>query len=300
MNTDVPLKLPAIRNLSVSARAPSYKRCKIGSGRLWTLQYDAQNYMTTMTTPLGCQTVYSYGLAGSPTTVVQAITDPRGFTTSYQYDSNQRVTTMSAGTAIWSYAYNVGNLPNVVMVSPSGAVTTSNYDGQGNLSSIQRPEGYTSTFAYDQTSYLKISETVPAGIISSISYDQNLWLPLVSVDGLGKRTTMLYDQFGNLTTYTDANGATTTYGYSGTGSTHLRIRQTDPLGRVTSYAYTSDGLLQSTTTPRGLTTTFNYDTYGECRLDYGERRLDFNVRLRFAQSADQFHRPAQSDDDICL
>ncbi|MCW3051184.1 MAG: hypothetical protein JWN14_354, partial [Chthonomonadales bacterium] len=90
--------------------------------RLWTFQYDSQNYMTTMTTPLGCQTVYSYGTASSPTTLAQAITDPRGFTTSYLYDSTRRVTTVIAGTAIWTYAYNVGNNPNVVVVSPSGAV----------------------------------------------------------------------------------------------------------------------------------------------------------------------------------
>ena len=230
--------------------------------RRWTFQYDSRNYLTTLTTPTGCQTGYSYGLAGSPTTLVQAITDSRGFSTSYQYDSNRRVTTMSAGTAIWTYAYNVGNNPNVVMVSPSGAVTTSNYDSQGNLGSIQRPQGYTSTFAYDQTSYLKLSETIPAGTPSSIAYDQNLWLPIVSVDGLGNRTSYQYDPFGNLTTYVSANGETTTFGYSGTGSTHLRIRQTDALGRVTSSSFTADGQLQSTTTPRGLTSTFSYDQNG--------------------------------------
>ena len=232
------------------------------SGRRWTFAYDSQNHMTTMTTPLGCQTGYSYGLAGSPTTVVQAITDPRGFTTSYQYDSNQRVTTMSAGTAIWTYAHNVGNLPNVVMVSPTGAVTTTSYDSQGNIGTVQRPEGYTSTFAYDQKSYLKISETVPAGTLSSITYDQTLWLPTVSQDALGNRTTMQYDSFGNMTTLIDANNATTTFGYAGSGSTHQRIRQTDPLTRVTSYAYNADGLMQSITTPRGLTTTMSYDANG--------------------------------------
>ena len=61
------------------------------SNRRWTFQYDSQNYMTTMTTPLACQTGYAYSLAGSAVTLVQAITDPRGFTTSYVYNSDQQV-----------------------------------------------------------------------------------------------------------------------------------------------------------------------------------------------------------------
>ena len=230
-------------------------------GRSWTFQYDSNNYLTTMTTPLGCQTGYTYSLAGGGVTLVQTITDPRGFVTSYQYDSNRRVTQMTAGSAVWTYSYGVtGEI--IAVTSPSGAVTTSIFDANLNLSNVQHPEGYTSTFTYDPVSFLRISETVPAGTRYSITYDQKLWLPLVNQDALGNRTTMQYDGFGNLTTLTDANGAVTTYGYDGSGSTHRRIRQTDPLGRVTSYSYMSDGLLQTTTDPRGLVTTYNYDTYG--------------------------------------
>ncbi len=236
------------------------------SNRRWTFQYDSQNYMTTMTTPLGCQTGYAYSLAGSPVTLVQAITDPRGFTTSYIYDSMQRVTQMQSGSATWTYAYNVGIGPggtaNVVMTSPTGALTTTVYDNQGNIGFVQRPEGYTSSYAYDQVSYLRISETIPAGTISSIAYDQNLWLPLVSVDALGFRTSMQYDQFGNLTTLISADGGVTTHSYFGSGSTHLRASSTDPNGRVSAYSYTSDGLLLSATDPRNLTTTYAYDQFG--------------------------------------
>ena len=137
---------------------------------------------------------------------------------------------------MWTYAYNSNlALPltaNVVMASSHGAITTTTYDGQGNIGNIDRPEGYTSTFAYDQVSFLQISETIPAGTISSISYDQRLWLPLVQVDALNNRTSMQYDVYGNLTTLTAADGGVSTFSYYGTGATHLLASETDQIGRV--------------------------------------------------------------------
>jgi YD repeat-containing protein len=165
---------------------------------------------------------------------------------------------MQAGSATWTWIYGT----DTVMITPSGARTTYHYDPSTfNLTSRDNPEGFTTTLIYN-VNRLKIMEQIPAGTIYSVVYDPTLWLITSSSDALNNQTTMQYDPFGNLTTYIDANAATTTFGYAGTGSTHLRIRQTDALGRVTSYAYTSDGLLQSTTTPRGLTTTMSYDIYG--------------------------------------
>ena len=231
-------------------------------GRVWTFQYDAHNNLTTLTTPLGCINQYTYSLAGSTTTQLYTTEDSRGYVTTYLYDSDQRVTTMTAGGGVWTWAYNVGTQQtNVVRYTPAGAATTYNYGTDGYVDTEQRPEGYTVTYTYASNGFRTKSQ-IPSGTTLSVTYDPNLWLITASDDSLGHRTTLQYDGYGNLTTLVDANGATSTFGYAGNGSTYLRIRQTDPLGRVSLYSYTYDGLLQSITDPRGLTTSFNYDTFG--------------------------------------
>ena len=96
------------------------------SGRFWTFQYDSSSFLTTFTTPLGCQTKYTYSLAGSGTTLLYSIQDPRGFVTTYMYDSAQRVVSMAAGSAVWTWTYDNANQRSV-MTEPSGALTTYNY-----------------------------------------------------------------------------------------------------------------------------------------------------------------------------
>lgn len=229
------------------------------SGRRWTMLYDAQGFLTTFTTPLGCTTKYVYSLAGAGAgnTMVHAIEDPRGYVTTYLYNANRRVVSMAAGSAIWSYLYS----PNqTVEFWPSGGRVTYNFGTGGNLVSQISADGVVHTFEYN-ANRIKIREQTPAGTIYSVGYDAKNRL-VFSADPLGNRTTYQYDAFDNLTTLIAADGGITTYGYEGTGNTRRQIRQTDPLGRVTSFGYTAEGLLRTATDPRGLTTTNSYDSFG--------------------------------------
>ena len=88
-----------------------------------------------------------------------------------------------------------------------------------NLTSIEYPEGYTSTL--DFVNRVKVAQDEPAGSQCSLTYDTLLWVPTASVDALANRTTMAYDAFGNLTTLTNALGEVSTFGYDGNGSTGL-------------------------------------------------------------------------------
>ena len=72
-------------------------------GRRWTFQYDAAQYLTTYITPLGCSTKYSYSAVSGAVSMLHTIEDPRGFLTTYLYDSDRRVASMTAGTAGWSW-----------------------------------------------------------------------------------------------------------------------------------------------------------------------------------------------------
>ena len=171
-------------------------------GRRTTLQYDSARYMTTLMTPLGCTTKYGYSLAGTGSvTVVHTIEDPRGYVTTYLYDSNRRVTSMAAGSAVWTYTFATSPTSQSVVLSPLGARTTYLYDAGGMLTAVQRPEGYTSTFTY--TNALKTSEQTPAGTVQA-TYDPTLWLVTSQTDALGNITSFAYDTFGNLTTLTNA------------------------------------------------------------------------------------------------
>jgi YD repeat-containing protein len=230
--------------------------------RRWTMQYDAQGYLTTYMTPLGCITKFGYAEAGAGAgnTMVHTIEDPRGFVTTYMYDGQRRVVSLAAGSAVWTYTFNDNK---TILTSPSNALTTYNYLGQL-LESVQGPHtGLVTTYSYN-SNLLTTKQQIPAGYVMSVAYTtttSGLWLITASDDALGKRTTMQYDSSGNMTTLIDAMGAVSTFGYA-TPSNHLRTRATDPLGRVTSYGYDASGQMVSVTDARGLVTTMNYDTKG--------------------------------------
>ena len=69
----------------------------------------------------------------------------------------------------------------------------------------------------------------------------------------------VYDAFGRVLEYADANGATTSYEYDGLGRLQ---RETDPLGQVTSYEYDAAGRLWKTTLPSGKVVTRSYEERG--------------------------------------
>nr|WP_309698015.1 hypothetical protein [Armatimonas sp.] len=221
-------------------------------GRTWTFQYDASRNLTTYQSPSGCIRKYSYDGSNR----LSVFEDARGYQTSYTYFGKSGTTAMKAGSATWTWT---NSSDTCVLSRPSEALTTFSR-WLSNLTSIEYPEGYTSTL--DFVNRVKVAQDEPAGSQCSLTYDTLLWVPTASVDALDNRTTMAYDAFGNLTTLTNALNEVSTFGYDGSGSTRLRIRATDALGRVTSYTYNGDGLTSTMTDPRGLVTTFNYDTYG--------------------------------------
>jgi uncharacterized protein RhaS with RHS repeats len=69
--------------------------------------------LTTVTGPTGCKTVYGY-VPGQTTTpsvtwLLNSITDPNGYRTTYTYDNNNRITQryVAAGGALTQYAYGM-------------------------------------------------------------------------------------------------------------------------------------------------------------------------------------------------
>src|SRR5207253_1596201 len=137
--------------------------------RRWTFQYDTNRLLTTMTSPIGCTTKFTYASSSGG---LASIEDPRGYVTSYTYTGNN-VRTMALGAAVWTYTYNNNQ---TVMQTPTGALTTYNYltDGTGQLSTEVRPEGYTITYGYT-TNRMLVSKLAPYGSIMSILYNTSTW-----------------------------------------------------------------------------------------------------------------------------
>ena len=185
---------------------------------------------------------------------VLTATDPLSHTTTYQYDSN-------------------GNLTSVTTPSPDGviapSVTTFTPNAQGQITQITDPLNHQTTIAYCPTGI----STCPYGMISSIT------------DAQSHQTSYAYDGRRNRTSVTDANNNTTQFQYDNMSRLTLITYPTSPATTVqfhydyrgrrdyvidqnnnkTTYAYDDADRLTSVTdaqTPSAGVTTYAYDTEG--------------------------------------
>ena len=217
--------------------------------------------------------------------MLYTIQDPRGYTSTYMYDTYGRVASMAAGSAVWTWTYD---LTGSVMIAPSGAITTYTVNSNFDLSTEQEPAGYTTTYAFSNR--FNVRKTVPSGDILSVVYDYYGRM-LSSNDPLGNCTTYQYDAFGNVTTIVNALGGITTQLFDSNRDLTTLI---DPLGRISSWVYGAGGLVQAAVDPRGLRTSFAYDGFGNVASvlysDGGIVTNQYDV-LNRAHDADRPDRP---------
>jgi RHS repeat-associated protein len=263
-------------------------------GRVLALTYDAANRITSLTDPIGRTVTYTYNAGGS----LVSVTDPEGGVTSYEYeapdrlsreidrrkitvmentfDANGRVTQQrQPDGGIWRFAYTLMNplvgrsaVLQTVVTDPLNRVTTYRFNPEGHLVSTT-----------DDTEKPRIYErSAGTQLVSAVKGTGSC----VSCGSAGAGD-MLYshDAAGNLTTETDALGATTEYRYEpnfnqlqatidplgnrsettfdGRGNP---ISHRDPLGNVTGFTYDSFGQLIETTNALGQKTNYEYDGFG--------------------------------------
>ena len=217
-----------------------------------------------------------------------SVTDPRGNTTSYEYDAvgNPTVTRAPAVPAeigggapvtaspITMTGYNTfGEVAETE--DANGNVTTTAYDAAGHPTSVTAPS-YTApgtstpitavaTTAYNLLGQ-KTSTTDPLNHQATYVYDQ-LGNPAVVTEPNTGVTHLTYDLDGEQLSVTDPSGAVqqATYDYLGRTLTSTDIvRQPTPASDTTTYAYTAPGGEQSSAaSPGGVSTTYTYDNVGE-------------------------------------
>ena len=162
-----------------------------------------------------------------------------GNATSYQYDADDRLTTVIFGegtTRVFSYDA-AGQTMGIVEQTSAGTMLTSSvysYDRDGNRTGIQWNTGMLTTYAYDGLD--RLTQDVTAGL-NTHTYGY-------SYDGVGNRLTST--ETGNL--------ATTTY-----NAAQQLVTTVENTVGTTTFAYDLNGNLTNVANPDGSLITMIYD-----------------------------------------
>jgi RHS repeat-associated protein len=228
------------------------------------LTYDSRGNLLTKTNELGATTTYAYNSNNNVTSVSVPIAPDTFATTSYTYNSFGEVLTTT---------------------DPMGNVTTNTYDAKGNLLTVTSPKPNGSTAAsVTQFAYNSLGEltqiTDPLNNLTKLTYYSTGLIDTIT-DAQQNVTTYAYDTHGNRTSVTDALQNQTTFAYDAgdrlktitypgsTGTTTFtydirgrRTSVTDQNGKTTTYAYDDADRLTSVTDAAspGNVTTYGYDT----------------------------------------
>ncbi len=230
-------------------------------GNLTTMGYDGSGRMTSRVDPRGnvagqnsCRLHVDVHLRQrrSPAHRRPTRSPTQQATSSTQRGTSRRAPTPRARPSSWLYDNN-RNLTTVT--APSSIVTSYAYDWNNNLTSRLDPNSRTWLYAYDDSNRLS-SVTSPLTKVWSFGYDFSgnvvtKTLPSGSI-------TFAHDQINRLTGITYSNAPTTpnaTFGYDANSN---RTSMTDGQGSV---AYTYDALNRLTQAVRGTNTfTWSYDS----------------------------------------
>lgn len=207
-----------------------------------TWDFDAQNRLSTMTTPSGQTLTIDRDVSGHLTTVVSSTGAQLGFSYGTSGYGNGQVVSVVGPAGTVRYGYDVaGNL--VAVTGPGGKTTTYGYDSSHRLTSITDPTGVVSIVnIYDSAGRVATQKHASGGTttFSYGTYDSvdGLWETVVtdSVTGTSGRVTFFYNKSKEVVRVEDnlpnASG--------GTGNVMLKDFA-DSLGDLTSATSRSGG-----------------------------------------------------------
>ena len=238
------------------------------SGRYVQFSYDGAGRIIQAADNIARTVSYVYDSAGRLTSV----TDPNGKVESYTYDSSNRMTSVTdkRGNVMVTNVYDTNGRVSQQTLA-DGAVWKFAYalDNNGTVAqtSVTDPRGYIGQYLFNSGGYLTqqiIAYGQPEQQTTTIVLDATNLVQSVT-DALGRKTTLSYDGFGNVTGVTrlagTANAVTDSFTYDPT--TQKPTMHTDPLGHVTTVGYDWLGNLTSIADPLGDTIQVANDAQGK-------------------------------------
>jgi RHS repeat-associated protein len=232
--------------------------------------------LTTVTDPLGNQTIYHFNPQGFPVDVTDAlgekvvytrdpgtneptsVTDPLGRVTTLTYDANGNNTSITRlagtpGAVTTSFAYDSVFNKVLSVTDTMGRTTNFSYDTAGNLTGISDPLKHKWSMQHDANGELvKVSD--PLGNSVTYSYVNGSLTNIT--DPLGNIVSRVPDAVGRVTSSTDTQGNTSRIDFN---PLNLVTRVTDPHGNQTSFTYDANGNQLTVTDALNHTTTWTYD-----------------------------------------
>jgi RHS repeat-associated protein len=252
------------------------------AGRATTYSYDAAGeHLLSATGPDGQITSYAYITAEGDLRnhSLTSVSRPGGPAVSYQYDDLGRLigqhmaddeesitySFSTAGKTFISDAF--GNTTIIWLDSrgrtariedPLGAVTDWVYDADSNPTLLVGPTGLASHFSYDVLGNI-VSAQDPMGYVTEFRYGGSYSNLVWARDARGNATRYDYDDAGNLSSITCADGTVEYYGYDGSGNP---TGWTNRRAHMIAYTYNDRGQLTQKTYPDDSTITYAYDDTG--------------------------------------
>jgi RHS repeat-associated protein len=219
--------------------------------------------LTSMTNTAGQSISFTYNTQGRLATVVDAIAIPsRTFTYTYDAVGNLREVKDPLN-GKYQYTYLV-NGPMKSIADRNNNKVDIIYFPDMSISELIGCNKRLS-FSYDTTSQKTVvTDHLAAGNqVTTYTYqklDNLSWVTSMSGNCCGFNMKYEYDDQGNQTKMTDANGQVYTYTYDANGN---MLTATDPLNQVSTYTYTTDfKKINSYKDPKGNLYTMSYDSDG--------------------------------------
>jgi len=207
------------------------------------------NLYTVATNP------YANSSGGTNLLEVTATRDRGGAWTSYAYDGLRLLTAVTDANTntIWYSYCDCGALESVITAMTN--VTSYFYDDAGRLLATSHPSGLEVINVYDSANRL-VSVQDSFGAVTNAYNNQGLITTVSNV--LGRLSSASYDRGDRVTSRTDANGVTTSFGYDDLGRLTTRLVS----GTATeTNTYSARGLV-AYVNPLGITDRFGYDALG--------------------------------------